>query len=506
MSEDADRPGSPAPQPPANMADRVPSSNKRRKKELRERKARRAAREVPGDESARKAEQAAEHLREARRGTRNPLDTIRRMAAGERFHPPRLSYLNLVQEILQGARERGVETYALALVHALLGTALLADNPGPDRESIRNAFVNLAARHADWMRRPHAWRAGRRNRRAQLSSLIRHLVASYDVPLFFDQAWTLPTRWAYQTEPRLFQDWFLHVASGANLRTARGLPFPLSKRMAHHTLEADASLAIGQAIRFGQARAVGLEPSLARAFATTRAGDVTDAPGGRAADPFWASVLRFFAPYGMVDPACVGPVVDYLIHQRFEPSRRPDGTLAPPHPGLTMKGRTLDTLLRQVDDWHRQAARVRQVRGRAWPALGIKVVVDDAGERRGRFIWRLGSKRKTTTWIVEELLTGKELAEEGRALSHCVYSYAWSCEKGQSSIWSLRRKRTDAGGAEEREERRVTVEIRPMARQIVQARGSRNRPPTESEWRILDAFAREASLKIPAWLRHPEGA
>ncbi len=489
-----DQPPDRAPTSPKAKTDHAPSSNKRRKEALRakrRRRAERAARTPPRDERA----EADAKLRAVRRGTRNHLETIRRMSEGERFDVPRLSYLDLVQEILHEARGRRAHTAALDLVHACLGTNLLSDNPGPARERIRNAFVHLASRRQGWIRRPHDWRPTRRNRETQLSELIRHLVAAYPLPHCFDEAWTWPIDGPQVRKAQRYQRWFFHVASGKNLRTAPDLPFELTKRVAHHTLEAGDELGIGQALRFGQARALGLGERVAQSFGLTRAGDVIDAPGGEQDNAFWVSVLRFLAPHGMLDPGCVGPVVDYLIDQRYVPVRHRDGTMRPVRPNLSMQGRTLEALLEQTGAWHREIGKIERGHARSWAPLGILIPEGVAYGSPGRFLWRTGSKKNPTTWAVVELLTSRELALEGRAHGHCVYSYAWSCVQGRSSIWSVGRERDGV------EERLVTLEIRPSSRTIVQALGGRNRHPQPSEWAVIQRFATAGGLVLPAHLR-----
>ena len=37
-----------------------------------------------------------------------------------------------------------------------------------------------------------------------------------------------------------------------------------------------------------------------------------------------------------------------------------------------------------------------------------------------------------------ELLDSTALYAEGRAMHHCVYSYANRCRRGETAIWSLR--------------------------------------------------------------------
>jgi len=73
-------------------------------------------------------------------------------------------------------------------------------------------------------------------------------------------------------------------------------------------------------------------------------------------------------------------------------------------------------------------------------------------------------------------------------MHHCVYTYASSCCAARSAIYSLQ---ADVGKGPER---RLTVEVNVATRQIVQARGRLNAPPTQLDRRVLSAWAAAAGL------------
>jgi hypothetical protein len=68
-----------------------------------------------------------------------------------------------------------------------------------------------------------------------------------------------------------------------------------------------------------------------------------------------------------------------------------------------------------------------------------------------------------------------ELALESQAMQHCVASYDFRCAHGASAIFSLSLA----------EVRQVTVEVEPMSRRIVQARGVQNRSAEPRELDVL---------------------
>src|SRR5690606_20482088 len=103
-------------------------------------------------------------------------------------------------------------------------------------------------------------------------------------------------------------------------------------------------------------------------------------------------------------------------------------------------GQTLATVLRRMDQWHRELARARDLSGVEWAGVDLPdhVIEQRDPEHRDRLI----------TWTFHQITTGKELAAEGSAMRHCVFGYKHSCMQGRCSIWSL--TRTDAFGAKAR--------------------------------------------------------
>ena len=146
--------------------------------------------------------------------------------------------------------------------------------------------------------------------------------------------------------------WFKHLGLGQNIRTAQ-LPVRLTRTMAHLFNQAPHHYSAIAAIRWAQVRGLGGDEALARAVIGTRLGKTLENEG------FWESVLQFFVNHPTIDLAHVGPVVDFLHHQKFEWTEgvSPQGVfgkLPPPRPDYTMRGRTIASILRQVAEWHKQ--------------------------------------------------------------------------------------------------------------------------------------------------------
>ena len=361
---------------------------------------------------------------------------------------------------------------------ALLDAAARCRSPMLNEVRYVEAMARLATHWRAWRRHPCDWDHRACNGAAQFNRLVRHLLADYPVPAFFDAAWFNGDAGA-EAERR----WFVHVGTGHNLRTARGLPVPLTRAMAHHAMLAPADLSVFHALRWGQVRGLGGGAGLARAVIASRLRvPVVD-------EPFWLTVLQFLAAHPAIDPGQVGPLVDYLHDRRFEPrpARVVNGVAVadgrPPQPAFSMKGRTPAGLLRQVEAWHRALGRSTAGVRLRWESCGI-----------GGFECVEGEPPDQRVFTVTELLDGHELREEGLSLAHCVGSYARWCARGRWAIFSLRE---DAGQGPKR---RVTAEVVVPSRTVTQARGRYNRLPSPAEEHLLRAWAAAAGLTIAPYV------
>lgn len=90
-------------------------------------------------------------------------------------------------------------------------------------------------------------------------------------------------------------------------------------------------------------------------------------------------------------------------------------------------------------------------------------------------------------FFVKELNSAKELAEEGRLQSHCVYSYISKCASGSCSVVSLRV--SEYGAIKPL----VTMEI--VGNKIVQAKRKANMRPTTYEQNLIKKYADKFNLR-----------
>lgn len=340
-----------------------------------------------------------------------------------------------------------------------------------------DGLIKLNDRREQWIAPLQRWRPDSRDLARQFSSLARHLLARFSVPDFMDQAW-------FRTEPgaHKFRDWFIHLGAGKNIRTAK-TPIPMTRLMAHHFLEAPRPYSIEGAIRWGQVHALGGDALLTEAVLGSRIGE------DFANDEFWTAVIRFFIANPMLDRRHVAPVADFLHERKFAAREVVTGpglveTRPPPQPNLSMRGRTAESLLAQVERWHEELGRAEGPETLFFKRSGINGFELAAG-REGK-----------DPWTIRELLSRADLFDESRVMGHCVANYARSRAKGACSIWTMEFRQHGAV------EKRLTIEMRNGT--IVQARGKQNRLPTESEFDVLVTWARSAGLTIGSYVSAAE--
>lgn len=408
---------------------------------------------------------AASAMLSARRRGEEPRALIRAFQRGEApGAPPATPITRLLAEAL----EADDEPHALA--EAL--RSLAARTKLFKRAQHVRGLVNLWRHRKGWLKPLGSWTAPPRSATRQFTSLAEHLFARHPVPAFMNEAW-------FEGDPKHLA-WYRHIGATGNVLGAPDLPFALTKREARFFMGAPADYGVGAALRWAQVRALGGDPRTADHLRGTR----LEREFGH--EEFWKSVLRFFVDNPMLDPVHYGPVVDYLHNRRFERRREfvEEGVvreLPPEQPRLSMAGRTPDALLREVEAWHGRLAREGAAEGLRWRASGIAPFEEVSGTAEGR---------NMKVWRVRELLSGAALSEEGRAMRHCVASYARSCAEGAASIWTLERE--DGAGVD----KRLTLEVANARRQLVQARGALNRRPQPEETEVLRRWAAQAGLTL----------
>ena len=145
--------------------------------------------------------------------------------------------------------------------------------------------------------------------------------------------------------------------------------------------------------------------------------------------------------------------------------------------GFSLKGRTLQSLRRRMQDWHRALQKQQAICGGSWPGSPLPDIEYSTGREDKAAIWRF-----------RQIKTGNDLFAEGQRQHHCVASYKRFCASGEVSIWSLACEyplgHINKG---------VTIELRKSGA-IMQCRGLANRPPHANELVMVKRWAREHGL------------
>ena len=376
-----------------------------------------------------------------------------------------------------------------AFRHLLLAAegnrGLLTTEPASPQFGTRvgNTFIGgllgLARHQSCWIRPLNKWMPRSHNVRRQFSSLARHLLAKYPVPLFMDSVW-----FRGQTdEAAQQQTWYKRLASGES-PCKLDLPIPLTKRMARHFLQAPKDYSVAAALRRGQVVGLGGNGRLATAVLGSRIAADFDK------NDFWQTVIQWFIQHPMLDPAQVGPLIDYICHCKFEPHGSDVGACVEPRTGcsdFTMKGRTPTALIRQMRAWH---ARLRKE--------PEEVQLEWAASDTRPFDWTEGvlASNDLRHWTIMELLCRRDLFHEGQVMRHCVASYSTSCALGGTSIWSMGVERNLGP-----RKRVLTIELTSASKKICQVRGKANRLPSQKEMNIVRRWACQEKLAVGTFVR-----
>ncbi len=332
-----------------------------------------------------------------------------------------------------------------------------------------DALVNLSRFRSAHIRRAIYWEGTSSSWRPALSSLAHHLICDYKVPEFLASSW-----YATDAAADKKRSWFVAHSLGASFRSL-DLPIVMTRKMEHIFLASHDHLPIEHAIRRAELLALGAPTECVKAVMSTRL--ATDLRHSE----FWRTVWMFLiANAGDVDPTQIGPMIDYIQAVRHDRTQDGMTEFGPPQPAFSMKGRTVQSMLRMMQEWHRSlgtgSASLSWKRSPFEPLLFEELSRDDS--------------EKPRRWQLMELTDSAQLRREGAALHHCVASYADRCNRGASSIWSLRLWQA------EKITHVLTVEVDPRRRAVIQARGRANRAASGRPLRLLQDWADRERLRM----------
>jgi len=253
----------------------------------------------------------------------------------------------------------------------------------------------------------------------------------------------------------------------------------MTREMESIFLTSQDHLGIEEAIRRAELVALRAPAEVISAVLSTQL--ATDLSNG----DFWRTVWMFLvANASVMDTAQVAPLIDFIqaIRHYRATIETPEGIVQmdPPQPAFSMKGRTVQSMLRLIQEWHRSLGVGHA--GLAWvPSPFRPMLLEEPS---------LDASAPPKRWQMMELTNSEQLRMEGAALHHCVASYVDRCCRGMSRIWSLRSWRGD------KVRHVLTIEIDPKRRAVVQARGSANRFPSGKPLQLLQDWANRERLRM----------
>lgn len=296
-----------------------------------------------------------------------------------------------------------------------------------------------------WLRSPRTW--------DQHSNFLDHVFARHPVPQFLHRNWgeELDCRFKWLI-------WFILFGQGGSLKKAGDLfGWRIPPRLPEYLKEEKGSAPKWACIGAEVKRLGGSHREVFSFKMNSGLFDPTEPPEDKDYVPFWLETVRWFITH-REDIPNVGMERSYIlrwaIHEYTEAKRAGN-------PRFSWKGRQFHTILERSYQYQREIAR-------PWPecqwrSYGWDWEVDDPS---------LGA------WSCVELTSGEDLYLEGLAMNHCVAGYAGRCAAGHSAIVSLRHNK----------KHRLTVEIHPRTKTLVQARGTFNRQAKPEEHRVLSQW------------------
>jgi len=150
------------------------------------------------------------------------------------------------------------------------------------------------------------------------------------------------------------------------------------------------------------------------------------------------------------------------------------------NPMASIVKRTPKSLLRQVNDWHRE------------------VYLDDLGDLKF-LIWDDGENLPDLEFNDEFffyqcklLKSGSEVYDEGLFQKHCVSTYIMACAEGTCRIWSLRKSKNQVYVP--------WITIEEIHGTIVQAKLKNNETPSQNDFKVIEIWANQMGFTVGEFL------
>lgn len=323
-----------------------------------------------------------------------------------------------------------------------------------DKEFIR-ALIEVAKYRSGWIRPIEDWKPKAKGEYEKFKELINYLFAQYKYPMFLNHIFF------YQQDHFFIKD-FIFLVQGGSIKHINS-EIPLTQKMKAEFMKSPDGFRVFEAFRYAQVLCLGGDELLAHRMAYSWLGrnDKRD-------EILWEAFIRIVIAGGMFNHDKIGELIDYVRNEVNQ------------NPAYSLKGRTLQSLMRQSDTWHNTMNKEQRKQGLiVWKSSNFETFEIEDGKCED------DAKLKMI-----ELLSNRELADEGKKMNHCVGSYTYCCERGKTKIVSLRKYHF---GLET--DRLATIELDMQSKRVVQAKYRYNKPITEKalsflhKWANLNGFA-----------------
>jgi len=351
----------------------------------------------------------------------------------------------------------------LACVLRTRGSRLLSMEPDENPHGIDDLLHplllwELAA--CPWMRSPMTWRPRGKSRWSLFKSLACHVMSFWPIAPSLFSAFLLAHR-DREGAAAICVPLLVHIAKGGSRSEAvdKGLtPGPITRNGWHAFLNSPVDLDFIQAFRRAQLIGLGKNGRDAERLIQHRLGSsLRRTDEGKLYELFSWLARHDLDELGDRDLSRVLRLIENK--QREEPTWSLDGRT--PRSVLALWKRELSMLEGPL------LRRIAPTEPFPLPAK-VLVLVDGQGPDTG-----------DSSWTVDHITNFDALRREGRAMRHCVAWHALDVLEGRCSFWSLRHH----------DQRRLTLEMDHLTEMIVQAKGKRNREPTEEEQAVLMRMA-----------------
>ncbi|MFN3852491.1 MAG: PcfJ domain-containing protein [Spirosomataceae bacterium] len=312
------------------------------------------------------------------------------------------------------------------------------------------ALTEVAKYRSSWIRPLEEWQPKSKGEYEKFRDLVAYLFAEYKYPAFLNHIFF------YQQDYFFIRD-FIFLAQGGSIKYINS-SIPLTQRMRVEFLKSSEGFRVFEAFRYAQVIGLGGDQLLAYRIAYSWLGR-----NEKRDEVLWEAFIRILINGGMFNHDKIGELIDYV---RYELNQNPN---------YTLKGRTLQSLIRQSDSWHNTFSKNLRKQG---------LIIWKSGNFEN-YETTEGTNEKMVTYKIVELLSNKELTEEGIKMHHCVGSYSYYCEQGRTRIVSLRKYNL---GIDETE-RLATIEVDMRSKRIVQAKYRYNQAINSKALSIIHNWA-----------------